>query len=65
MGDDESKKVAALYRRIHGEIADDLDEELELELDDDRGGQSLDDVIEHPAAATEARKFYFKELLRL
>jgi polyphosphate kinase 2 len=65
MGDDESKKVAALYKRIHGEIADDLDEELELELDDDRAGQSIDDVIEHPAAATEARKFYFKELLRL
>ena len=65
MSDDDSKKVAALYKRIHGEISDDLDEELELELDDDRVGETIDDVIDHPAATTEGRKFYFKELLRL
>ncbi len=65
MSEAESKRVAALYKRIHGEIADDLDEELELELDDDRVGDTIDDVIDHPAAASEGRKFYFKELLRL
>src|ERR1700690_164070 len=65
MSNNESKMVAALYRRIHGEIADDLDEELELELDDDRVADTLDGIIEHPAAAKEGRRFYFKELLRL
>ena len=35
--DDESKrKAAAIFKRIHAEVADDLDEEMELELDDDR-----------------------------
>jgi len=63
--DDDSKKAAALYKRIHREVSDDLDEEMELELDDDRVAGSIDDVIDHPAAATEGRKFYFKELLRL
>jgi polyphosphate kinase 2 len=63
--DDDSKKAAALYKRIHREVSDDLDEEMELELDDDRVGGSIDDVIDHPAAAGEGRRFYFKELLRL
>jgi polyphosphate kinase 2 len=63
--DEDSKKAAALYKRIHREVSDDLDEEMELELDDDRVAGSIDDVIDHPAAATEGRKFYFKELLRL
>jgi len=65
MSDDDSTKAAALYKRIHREVSDDLDEEMELELDDDRVGGSIDDVIDHPAASTEGRKFYFKELLRL
>ena len=38
---------------------------MELELDDDRVGESIDDIIDHPAADSEGRKFYFKELLRL
>jgi polyphosphate kinase 2 len=63
--EDDSKKAAALYKRIHREVSDDLDEEMELELDDDRVGGSIDDVIDHPAAASEGRRFYFKELLRL
>ena len=65
MSEDESKKVAALYKRIHSEVSDDLDEELELELDDDRGAESIDGTIDHPPGSHEARKFYFKELLRL
>ena len=65
MSDDDSTKAAALYKRIHREVSDDLDEEMELELDDDRVGGSIDDVIDRPAAATEGRRFYFKELLRL
>jgi polyphosphate kinase 2 len=65
MSNDDSHKVAALYKRIHGEITDDLDEELELELDDDRIADTLDGIVDQPAAAKENRRFYFKELLRL
>jgi polyphosphate kinase 2 len=60
-----AKKAAELYKRIHAEVADDLDEEMEQELDDDRVAQTIDGVIEHPAEQSEARKFYFRELLRL
>jgi len=30
MDDEAAKKAAVIFRRIHGEVADDLDEELEL-----------------------------------
>ncbi|GLR89007.1 polyphosphate kinase 2 [Bradyrhizobium iriomotense] len=54
---------AAKRERIIQEMADNLDEELELELDDSR----LDDLLDetntlHP---TLDRRLYFKELLRL
>ncbi len=39
MSDDELAKEAALYKRIHREVSDDLDEEMELELDDERVGE--------------------------
>jgi len=53
----------ALRARIHQEMADSLDEELELELDDMR----LDD-LGHEANSGQPgvdRKLYFRELLRL
>ena len=65
MTDEENKAMSALYRRVHGEITDDLDEEMELEIDDERVGKSLDDAVEHPPEETAGRRFYFKELLRL
>jgi hypothetical protein len=46
--------------RIHQEMLDSFDEELELELDDDRLGDGADSE-EHRAA----RQKYFRELLRL
>jgi polyphosphate kinase len=54
---------AARRERIIQEMADNLDEELELELDDSR----LDDLLDetntlHPSLD---RRVYFKELLRL
>jgi polyphosphate kinase len=64
MSDDEKKRIEDLIRRIHGDMTDDLDEELELELDDDRFADTIDGIVDH-AAAQEGRKFYFKELLRL
>jgi polyphosphate kinase len=49
---------ANLDQRIHQEIIDSLDEELELELDDNRlGGKSKENSVE--------RQKYFKELLCL
>ncbi|OKO75764.1 polyphosphate kinase 2 [Bradyrhizobium sp. NAS96.2] len=59
---DEASHEEALRARIHQEMADSLDEELELELDDIR----LDE-LEHDGAGKPSidRKFYFRELLRL
>ena len=65
MSEDEKKRIAALFRRVHGEVTDDLDEELELELDDDRVADTIDGVVDNPPPRSEGRKFYFKELLRL
>ncbi len=64
MSADDKKRAAAMFRRIQNEVTDDLDEELELELDDDRVADTIDGVIDNPVA-NESRKFYFKELLRL
>ncbi len=55
-----------LFGRIHREVLDNFDEELELELDDRElhGGDSPGTVAEQPVAH-DARKFYFRELFRL
>jgi polyphosphate kinase 2 len=55
----------ALQRRIHGEMVDSFDEELELEIDDDRLAKLLDEISDHPEVATLDRRLYFKELFRL
>jgi polyphosphate kinase len=55
----------ALYRRIHGELVDSFDEELELEIDDDRLASLLDEMAHRPERATIERSVYFRELLRL
>jgi polyphosphate kinase 2 len=56
---------SALQRRIHGELADSFDEELELEIDDDRLAALLDDLADHPERETLDRRLYFRELFRL
>lgn len=55
-----------LIGRIHREVTDNIDEELELELGDSesRDGKSPGTDAEK-AAALEARKLYFRELFRL
>src|SRR5215469_11677647 len=60
-----SQNGKALQDRIHGEMIDSFDEELELEIDDDRLDQLLADLAEHPERETIDRRFYFKELFRL
>jgi polyphosphate kinase 2 len=61
---DRAAKENELFRRIHGEIVDSFDEELEMELDDDRLAK-LGGVSEKPRPETLDRQTYFKELFRL
>jgi polyphosphate kinase 2 len=55
----------ARHQRINGEMLDSFDEELELEIDDDRLAELLKDISEHPQTETVDRRIYFKELFRL
>ena len=66
MNDTESAMRSELLQRMHDEALDDLDEELELEMDDQR-------LDERPATTPQTargttpldRSLYFRELLRL
>jgi polyphosphate kinase len=51
--------------RINEEIADSFDEELEMELDDDRLARLLDGMSDHQQPDSVDRHLYFKELFRL
>jgi polyphosphate kinase 2 len=59
----------ALQRRVHGEMLDSFDEELEMEIDDGSMERLLEDIAGHPdeQAARDVmdRRLYFKELFRL
>ena len=55
----------ARFHRINGEMLDAIDEELEMEIDDDRLAKLLTELAEHPQPETLDRRVYFKELLRL
>jgi polyphosphate kinase 2 len=55
-----------LASRVEREIADSFDEELEMEIDDERLAKLLAEEGEHPATPESIeRGFYFKELFRL
>jgi len=54
-----------LRERVRLDIADSFDEELELEMDDERLDALLDDMAEHPQREAIDRQVYFKELFRL
>jgi polyphosphate kinase 2 len=51
--------------RLHAELIDILDEELELEVDDERLAGLVDRALVHPDRESMDRKLYFSELLRL
>ncbi len=55
----------AMIARIKAELADSFDEELELELDDERLQTLLEDMVEHPERESLDRQVYFRELFRL
>ena len=57
--------VKAIHDRIQKEMVDSFDEELELEIDDDRLAKLLSEMSEHPERETIDRRLYFKELFRL
>jgi len=51
--------------RARADLQDSFDEELEMELDDQRLGTLLDGMAEHPEPEGMDRQLYFKELFRL
>src|SRR4249919_286574 len=55
----------ALQERIHREMMDNLDEELEMELDDSRLGRLRTEIGEPALEEPLDRHFYFQELLRV
>jgi polyphosphate kinase 2 len=65
MTDEQEKKDRAAAARIEAEIADSFDEELEMELDDDRLERLLDGHDRDRDAGLLDRQVYFKELFRL
>ena len=54
-----------LHMRIRAELVDSFDEELEMELDDERLAKLLDNMPTGPEPQGMDRNFYFKELFRL
>ena len=61
----DAKGSRPLDERIHDEMVETVDEELEMEIDDARLAGLLEHVIDSPAPDTIDRHTYFKELLRL
>jgi len=55
----------ALQNRVHAEMLDSFDEELEMELDDERLAHLVDSAGGEPSGHGLDRHFYFKELFRL
>jgi polyphosphate kinase 2 len=65
MSEPKSDSANALHDRINREMVDSFDEELEMEIDDDRLAKLLTELSEHPEQETMDRRVYFKELFRL
>ena len=59
-----TRKPNDLSRRIDAEIVDSFDEELEMEIDDERLAKVLDGLAERPEPETFERQVYFKEIGR-
>ena len=55
----------AMHDRVREEMLDSYDEEMELELDEDRLDQMADEVAGEPLTSGVDRRTYFKELFRL
>jgi polyphosphate kinase 2 len=55
----------AMHDRVTADLADSLDEELEMELDDDRLDKLIAETSDGPDHESIDRRVYFKELFRL
>jgi polyphosphate kinase 2 len=55
----------AIHDRVREEMLDSFDEEMELELDEDRIDALSDEMTGHSLTSTVDRRTYFKELFRL
>jgi polyphosphate kinase len=61
-----SVEESQLFQRIHNDVVDSFDEELELELEDHEPGDPVQNLAGMTdAKEKEARRFYFRELFRL
>jgi polyphosphate kinase len=58
-------KSETLRQRVEFDLADSLDEEYEMELDDDRLDKLLSETADHPQHEGMDRRVYFRELFRL
>ena len=65
MNDAGTPKDELLRARIAAEMADDADEEIELEIDDERLDKLLRETDSEPRQGSLDRQVYFAELLRL
>jgi polyphosphate kinase len=66
MSADKTNEHLEYERRVHAEMLDSFDEELEMEIDDDRMNELVAEVMTPASESTDLdRNFYFKELFRL
>ena len=65
MNDERNNDTDALFRRVHGELIDSFDEELEMEIDDERLSDLLAAGAGPVGPKTFSRQLYFRELFRL
>jgi polyphosphate kinase len=65
MSEEKEAAKAEMQRRIHAEVQDNLDEDIELELEDSELADLLAEGHELPGTDALPRKAYFTELLRL
>jgi hypothetical protein len=66
MTEKSSDDTQRIYRRVRGELLDDFDEEIEMEMDDERMDRLVED-IDAKQRFTKGldRGIYFRELFRL
>src|SRR5271157_2335560 len=62
---DKTHKQLDYDDRIHAEMLDSFDEELEMEIDDDRMNELVGEATKSGTQQDLDRNFYFKELFRL
>jgi polyphosphate kinase len=66
MNADKTVTLSDYERRVHAEMLDSFDEELEMEIDDDRMNELIAEATTAAGSSADLeRHFYFKELFRL